>query len=106
MPRVATYDLAALTDMVATGSTHTHEGAIWPMPANTAVVTLIGSFLTRAKKPFNTLEPETALYNGGLELTSLDAAELSAVLEDELGSDPFSSGEVPATIGDIIAFYG
>lgn len=75
------------------------------MPSNAAVVDVIGTFLTRAKKPFDSLEATTGLYGGGLELTSLDAAELSAVLEDELGSDPFSSGEVPATIGDILAFY-
>ena len=32
-------------------------------------------------------------------------AELSAVLEDEYGSDPFSDGEMPETVGEIVAFY-
>lgn len=76
------------------------------MPAHTDIVAVIGNFLTRAKKPYSSLESHTALYAEGLELTSLDAAELSAILEDEFGTDPFSSGEVPATVGDILAFYG
>ena len=33
-------------------------------------------------------------------------AELSAMLEDELGTDPFSSGgDIPERVGDILAFY-
>jgi acyl carrier protein len=36
----------------------------------------------------------------------LEAAELSAMLEDEFGSDPFSAGgDLPETVGDIVAFY-
>ena len=76
------------------------------MPAANDIVDLIGAFLVRAKKPAAAaLAPETELYSEGLGLTSLDAAELSAVLEDEFGSDPFSAGEVPGTVGDILAFY-
>jgi hypothetical protein len=26
-------------------------------------------------------------------------------LEDELGSDPFTNGEMPRTIGDLVDFY-
>ena len=33
------------------------------------------------------------------------AAELSALLEDEHGRDPFSAGEMPQTVGEIEAFY-
>ena len=40
-----------------------------------------------------------------LGLDSLELAELSAVLEDELGSDPFSEGIVPETVGALIAYY-
>ena len=40
-----------------------------------------------------------------LELDSLELAELSAVLEDELGHDPYSEGIVPETVGELIAFY-
>ena len=41
-----------------------------------------------------------------LGLDSLELAELSAVLEDELGRDPFSEGIVPDTVADLLDFYG
>ena len=41
-----------------------------------------------------------------LELSSLELAELSAVLEDTFDDDPYSQGLVPDTVGDIIGFYG
>ena len=66
----------------------------------------IRDFLVRSKKDGVALTRETALYAGGIGLDSLATAELSAVLEDELGSDPFSEGDMPQTIGDILAFYG
>ncbi len=40
-----------------------------------------------------------------LGLDSLEVAELSAILEDELGSDPWSLGLVPRTVGEIVTFY-
>lgn len=40
-----------------------------------------------------------------LELDSLELAELSAALEDDLGSDPFSEGEVPDTVAELVSFY-
>lgn len=67
---------------------------------------IITRFLQRAGKARDELSAETPLYGDGLELDSLEAAELSALLEDEFGSDPFSAGEqMPETIGDILAFY-
>ena len=38
-------------------------------------------------------------------LDSLESAELSAVLEDEFGTDPFSSGLMPETVQEIVDFY-
>jgi acyl carrier protein len=38
-------------------------------------------------------------------LDSLETAELSATLEDELGSDPFSQGDMPRTVGEVLDFY-
>jgi acyl carrier protein len=64
----------------------------------------ITSFLRRAKKD-RTVDLDTSLYTEGIGLDSLETAELSAVLEDELGRDPFSEGESPQTVGDIVAFY-
>ncbi len=40
-----------------------------------------------------------------LELDSLELAELSALLEDELGTDPYSAGIVPRTVREILEFY-
>ena len=40
-----------------------------------------------------------------LGLESLDLAELSAILEDELGRDPYSEGVLPRTVGDVIVWY-
>ncbi len=40
-----------------------------------------------------------------LDLDSLELAELSAALEDELGRDPYSEGIVPNTVGELAAFY-
>ena len=65
----------------------------------------IGSFLGRMKKRKKSMDLDTSLFAEGIGLDSLETAELSAVLEDELGSDPFSNGEMPQTIGDIVAFY-
>lgn len=47
---------------------------------------------------------DATLYDD-LTLDSLDIAELSAALEDDLGRDPFSEGFEPRTVGELIAFY-
>ena len=65
----------------------------------------IRSFLKRAKKSDKGMKLDASLYAEGIGLDSLETAELSAVLEDELGKDPFSEGEMPETIGDIVRFY-
>lgn len=41
-----------------------------------------------------------------LELDSLELAELSVLLEDTFGRDPYTEGIVPRTVGEIVAFYG
>lgn len=67
---------------------------------------VIVEFLQRANKEYGELTDDLSLYGGGLELDSLEAAELSAVLEDEFGSDPFSTSDVlPETVGEVLAFY-
>ena len=40
-----------------------------------------------------------------LELDSLDVAELSAVLEEQKGTDPYSQGEVARTVREVLGFY-
>jgi acyl carrier protein len=82
------------------------EGAPRPMQAtHDEIVDTIRSFLKRANKGDTELHADTGLYGDGIGLNSLDAAELSAILEDRHGRDPFSSGELPATVGDIVSFY-
>ena len=47
------------------------------------------------------------MFADGIGLDSLETAELSAVLEDALGQDPFSTGDqMPQTIGEVLDFYG
>jgi acyl carrier protein len=62
------------------------------------------SFLERMDKD-TAFDRSTPLYADGLGLDSLQTAELSAVLEDELGTDPFSADTMPQTVGDIVDFY-
>lgn len=67
---------------------------------------VIVEFLDRAGKSSADLSDTTQLFGAGLELDSLEAAELSVMLEDVFGTDPFSSAEqLPQTVGDILAFY-
>lgn len=40
-----------------------------------------------------------------LGLDSLDVAELSAILEDNLGKDPYNEGLNPRTVGEIVDWY-
>lgn len=69
----------------------------------TAVDT-IRAFLERAEKsaPF---DDTTSLFGEGLGLDSLEVAELSSMLEDALGTDPFSAGIAASTVGEILSFY-
>lgn len=67
---------------------------------------VISEFLQRAEKTHGALTDDTGLWGDGLGLDSLEAAELSAMLEDEFGFDPFSSeAEMPERVGDILAYY-
>ena len=46
-----------------------------------------------------------SLYEDGVGLDSLDAATFSVMLEHEFGSEPYSKGGFPRTLGDVVAFY-
>lgn len=62
-------------------------------------------FLTRLEKLPAGFDAATPLYADGVGLDSLETAELSALLEDELGADPFSTGDLPQTLAEIQSFY-
>jgi acyl carrier protein len=65
-----------------------------------AIQTIIGRVRIGAEADL-----ETALFADGLALDSLETAELSAMLEDEFGTDPFSQGQMPEKVTDLLAFY-
>ena len=71
------------------------------------IIAIIASLLERSDRDGTPTVGVDSLLHGeeGLGLDSLETAELSAILEDELGSDPFAIGDMPETVGDIIAFY-
>lgn len=64
----------------------------------------VRDFVRRTKK-IDDLALDTPLYADGVGLDSLETAELSATLEDALGTDPYSADEMPQTLGEILAFY-
>jgi len=72
---------------------------------NVVVGTLKAMLRRRRKSADATVDVDADLY-GDLGLDSLDVAEFSAALEDELGRDPYSEGIVPRTVGEVIDFYG
>jgi acyl carrier protein len=51
-----------------------------------------------------TVTPQSKL-TADLGMDSLELAELSAILEDELGHDPYSEGIVPETVAELVGYY-
>lgn len=75
------------------------------MPDAQQVVTdAIKALLTRRGTPGLEINP-TSTLSGDLDLDSLELAELSAELEDNLGKDPYTEGIVPETVGELVGFY-
>ena len=68
------------------------------------VIEAIQSLIERRGGDISIVKPETDLYDD-LELDSLEVAELSAMLEDELGTDPYSAGLLPRTVTEVAGFY-
>jgi acyl carrier protein len=68
------------------------------------VVNAIRSLVKRRKGAPAEVNMDSELYDD-LSLDSLDVAELSAVLEDDLGKDPYSEGMKPRTVGEVVDFY-
>lgn len=69
------------------------------------VVDAIHKLLRRRTAETIEVHRDADLYQD-LELDSLEVAELSAALEDDLGRDPYSEGLVPRTVGEVVDFYG
>ena len=73
-------------------------------PVETLIHDTIRTLLEQRGATGIEIRPESTL-TGDLGLDSLELAELSAVLEDEVGHDPFSEGIVPETVAELIGYY-
>ncbi len=74
------------------------------LDAETTIVETIRTLLRRRSEEDVDVSLDSDLYED-LELDSLEIAELSAVLEDHLGCDPYTAGLVPRTVGEVVDFY-
>ncbi len=72
--------------------------------AETLVHATIRELLRRRDIEIGTIDVAADIYDD-LELDSLEVAELSATLEDHFGTDPYSAGESPRIVGEIIGFF-
>ena len=74
------------------------------MSENDLITDAIRRFLRR-RHTNEDIDLDTRLFADGIGLDSLQTAELSVTLEDELGRDPFSAGLLPQSVGEIVDFY-
>lgn len=72
--------------------------------AEATIRTSIQTLLERRGAEEVELLPESRLSED-LGMDSLELAEFSAMLEDELGRDPYTEGLLPATVAEVAAFY-
>lgn len=78
------------------------------MDVKEAVIEEIEGLLARRDQRVDklpTVREQTALFAEGLALESLEVAELSALLEARFGRDPFTDGETPQTVAEILDYY-
>jgi len=68
------------------------------------VTETISGFLETVGKSAE-FDASTSLFADGLGLDSLEVAELSVLLEDTHGTDPFSAGLDVTTVGQVLDFY-
>ena len=74
------------------------------MAGSERVTGTIRGFLRKQRKS-DEVGADTPLGPDGIGLDSLQTAELAAMLYEELGRDPFTEGERPTKVGEIIDFY-
>jgi len=72
--------------------------------AEKTVLSAVRGLLKRRKDRSLEVSLDSELYDD-LQLDSLEVAELSATLEDDLGRDPYSEGLVPRTVAEVVEFY-
>lgn len=70
----------------------------------TVVIDAVRMFLERrdaAEVEFD----RTSQFHDDLELDSLELAELSAILEDTFGRDPYTAGIIATSVEEVVQFY-
>ena len=80
------------------------DGELLVADAEETVLKALRSLLDRREEAVAEVRLDSALYDD-LMMDSLEVAEFSAELEDYLGTDPYSEGLMPETVGEVIAFY-
>jgi acyl carrier protein len=96
---------ASLTIDAGLPSTLRKENTAFMSASPADIEKTVVEFLAMISKLSDDFTPDTVLYAGGAGLDSLETAELSATLEDTHGSDPYSAGQMPQTLNEILAFY-
>ncbi|MFK7978134.1 MAG: acyl carrier protein [Halioglobus sp.] len=76
------------------------------MTTEAKIIDIIQEILKHQAFPETVVTIDSPLYDDGVGLDSLCVAELSATLEKHFGKDPYTSGTMPQTVSDIVAFYG
>ena len=79
-------------------------GDTWMRDAEKTILRTVNELFERRGEGTLEVTRASRLFED-LDLDSLEVAELSAALEDELGRDPFSEGMIPPTVGELVAFY-
>lgn len=72
--------------------------------ARRTIIDAIELLLARREDGAAEVLPESR-FAEDLDMDSLEMAELSVMLEDEFGRDPFSEGFLPNTVQELLAFY-
>ena len=75
------------------------------MTTEAEIIPIIKSVMKHSGLPDADVDMSSTLYDGGLGLDSLSAAELSAALEKAYGKDPYTSGQLPQTVAEVVEFY-
>jgi acyl carrier protein len=74
-------------------------------PPGQLVKTVVREVLEQKGTADQDVRDESKLYEEGLGLDSLDTATLSVALEREFGDDPYTQGQFPRTVGELVQYF-
>ncbi len=75
------------------------------MSTREVVYGIIGKLLELQGRTNTEITDGSPIQDEGLGFDSLTVAELSAKLEEQFGRDPYTEGQYPATVRDLLHFY-